>query len=410
MTVNKKLTPQNITVAILIIIAVVTSIISARNSGDFETFLDAADKLGKRANSYDVPYSPFFTLLLVPFSGCFYLAKLLWLLLSYFLLYRTWVLVQEYFNVKKLTKKQYILWTALVLFYSIQFLVYNIRMIQVTIFLLWGCLESLRLIQNKKDKWGGMLLATLINFKMMPLLLLPYLFYRGYFKSVVVTMLFFVVLLFLPALFLGIDYNNFVLSEWWHVINPTNPEHMFEVETKGTHSLVALLPVYLMPTEAMMSYKRNIVDLPPETVAMITNLARLFLLAISLFFFRSFPFKKERNRLKMFWEISYFLMLIPLLLPHQQKYAFLFVIPMFAYVFFFFLSTRTTKKTVTYWLCLICFIMPALMYSPLYGSDVIGKFLFDYFQHYRILTIATLFFIPVALYCNPRKITDSITD
>jgi hypothetical protein len=243
----------------------------------------------------------------------------------------------------------------------------------------------------------------------MPLLLLPYLFYRGYFKSIIAVVLFFVVLSFVPALFIGMDYNNFLLSEWWNVVwnvvNPANSGNLYEIESTGTHSLTALLPVYLMPTEALMSYKRNIADLQPGTIVMIINLARLFFLSVSLFFLRSLPFKKENNKLKTFWEISYFLMLIPLLLPHQQKYAFLFVIPMLAYIFFFFISTWKTEKTVTYWICLICFIVLSLMFSPLYGSDIIGKFVFNYFQHYRILTIATLFFIPIALYCNPRKIS-----
>jgi len=406
-----KITPQNIVVGLLIIIAVVTSILCAKSGeSDFDIFLDIANELKQGGNIYasGAYYCVFFFLLLMPFSSYYFLTKLLWLLLSYFLLYRTWVLIKEYFDTEKLTKKQYTLWTILVLFYSIQFLIYNIRMVQITIFLLWGCLESLKLIQNKKEILGGMLLATLIVIKMMPVLLLPYLFYKGHFKSIIAVVLFFVVLLFVPALFIGVDYNNFLLAEWWNiiwdVINPTNAENLYEIESKFLHSLSAVLPIYLMSTEALMPYKRNIVDLQPETVAMIINLVRFFLLAISLFFLRSFPFKKENDKLKMFWGISYFLMLIPLLLPHQQKYAFLFVIPMVAYIFFFFISTWKMKKTATYWICLIGFIIPGLLFTPLYGSDIIGRFLFDYFQHYKILTIVTLGFIPIALYCNPRKI------
>ena len=405
-----KITPQNIIITLLIIFAVATSIVFAKKGGDFNTFLNIAQELkeGKNIYSSGAYYCVFFFLLLLPFCNYLFLAKFLWLLLSYFLLYRIWILIKQYFDITRLTKKQYILWSVLVALYSIQFIIYNIHMLQITIFLLWGCLESLRLIRNKKEILGGMLLATLVIVKMMPLLLLPYLFYRGYFKSIMVTVLFFVVLLFVPALFIGVDYNNFLLSEWWNVvwnvINPANSGHLYEIESTGTHSLTALLPVYLMPTEAVLPYQRNIATLQPETIVMIITIARLFFLSISLFFLRSFPFKKENSKLKTFWEFSYFLMLIPLLLPHQQKYAFLFVIPMLSYIFYFFISTWKMKKTTLYWICLVCFIIPSLMYSPLYGSDVIGKFLFNYLQHYRILTVATLFFIPVALYCNPRTL------
>jgi hypothetical protein len=137
---------------------------------------------------------------------------------------------------------------------------------------------------------------------------------------------------------------------------------------------------------------------------MIIQGSRLFLLALSLLFFRSLPFKKESNKLKSFWELSYFILLIPLLMPHQQKYAFLLALPMIIYLIYFFISIHPHIKSTLYYLVLVVFILCILIYSPLYGSDIIGKFVFDLTQYYRLLTIATLLIIPISIYCNPHKL------
>jgi len=125
-----------------------------------------------------------------------------------------------------------------------------------------------------------------------------------------------------------------------------------------------------------------------------------------LFYLRTLPFKKENNKLKSFWELSFFALIIPLLLPHQQKYAFILCLPMISYLLYFYITTYQLiifKKSTGYYFSFIIFIISMLLYSPLYGSDVIGKFLFIYTQHYKFLTFATLFIIPISIYCNPKK-------
>jgi hypothetical protein len=277
-------------------------------------------------------------------------------------------------------------------------------MIQVTFFLLWAVLESVNLIRKGKSIPGGVLLGIAINIKLMPILLLPYLVYRGYFKALLVCVITCIALLFLPALFIGYDDNQFLLSEWWSIINPGNKEHLFETGI-GTHSLTAFLPVYLTETGGEMPFKRNIFNLNYEAVTLIVNISRLFLLSLSLLYFRSLPFRQESNKLKSFWELAFFLLLIPLILPHQQKYAFLLAVPMVSYLVYFFIATHRYPRNAGYYLTLSIFILCALFFSPLYGSDIIGKFLFRLTQHYRFLTFATLFLIPVSLYCNPGKLS-----
>lgn len=410
MSVKKYLTKRNGYI-LLIIIAVLTAYISTTDGGDFDVYLGAAKKLNDGQNIYAPPfvkglqyyYSVFFALLLIPFHKFIFVTEFIWLLASYYWLYRIWLLCKDYFHVERLTAKQQNQWLLFTFLLALQFIMYNISVIQVTIFLLWAILESLRLIQQKKEITAGLLLALIINIKVMPILMLPYLFYRGYFKTIVTIIIASVALIYLPAIFIGNEYNNFLLAEWWKIINPQNKEHLFETNI-GPHSLVALIPVYLTDTTGDLAFKRNFVNLDAATVTTIINACRLLLLAISLCYLRSMPFKKENNKLKSFWEIAYFLLIIPLLMPHQMKYAFLFSLPMIMYVLYFYLLTWKEPRTAGYKVIFILFAITILFYSPIYGRDLIGKFLFRYTQHFRYLTIATLLLIPVSLYCNPKKI------
>jgi hypothetical protein len=394
----------------VIIIAIISAYNSCTDGGDFDVYLQAARQLTKGQDIYAPPfirglqyfYSVFFALLLSPFGTHVFITEFLWLMLSYLLLLRIKKLITAYFDIDSLSVKQKRNWLLLSILLSLQFIMYEIALIQVTIFLLWAILESLRLIQQNKPIRGGMLLGLVINIKIMPILILPYLFYRGYFKAIIVCIACFVALLYLPALFIGWGYNNFLLSEWWRVINPANKEHMFETGI-GTHSLVSLLPVYLTPTIGEMPYKRNLLNLDHHTVDIVLNVTRLFFLSLSLFFFRSVPFKKENNKVKTFWEISFFTLLIPLLFPHQNKYDFLLAIPMIVYLLYFFITTFNLYHSVSYKLVLILFIFIMTIFSPIYGSDIIGVFLFRYTQHYRFLTIAAIILIPIALYCSPSR-------
>lgn len=412
--VSKNVIPLPLLVIILIMV-IGSSLLSASDGGDFDVYLDAAQKLANGENIYQPPfvkglqyyYSVFFAMILIPFSYIIFIAEFLWLLLSYFLLYRTWILIEKYFSIDSLGVIKYRYWVGGVVFFALQFIMYNVAMIQVTVFLLWSILECISMAKNNKPYLGGMLLGLAINIKIMPLIILGYLFYKGYFKTIAATIITVVALLYLPALFIGIDYNRFLLAEWWHIINPQNKEHLFETGI-GMHDLGALLPVYFTPTSGDLPYRRNVFNLTAQQVEWVINGCRLLLLAVSLFFFRSLPFKRENNTLKEFWEIAYFLLLIPLLLPHQQKYAFLFALPMVAYLLYYLLLCGIRNFTVGSYIALAVFALAMLFYSPLYGADIIGKFLFEYTQHYRMLSLATLALIPVALCFSPSRLQSKL--
>ena len=394
-------------ISVYILIAIITSYNSCTDGGDFDFFLNAGHQILLKENIYDkgLLYSVFFATILSPFSTHVFITEFVWLMISFGLIVRIAFLILKYLDTYKLSEKNKGALLLLSFFMSIQFVMYEISLIQVTIFLLWGILESLQLIEKQKNIAGGMLLAIVINIKLMPLMILPYLFYRGYFKAITACILFFIVLLYLPAIFIGKDYNNYLLNQWIHTINPQNKENVSEVFLT-THSIVSLFTVYLTDTPIVsgLPYKRNFLNVSNHTLGIIINVTRVILLCISLFFLKSSPFRKEPNKTKMFWEISYFLLLIPLVFPHQNKYDFLLVLPMIIYLLYFYLNTYHIIRTFPYTVSLILFIIASLVYSPLYGSDLIGVFLFKFTQHFKLMTLSTFFLIPVAIFCNPQKL------
>jgi len=304
----------------------------------------------------------------------------------------------------------YMKYVMLLVVLSFQFMSNNIGMVQVTPFLIWIIFESINLIHSGKNILGGILLGIGINIKILPIVFIGYLFYRGYFMALIACIVCFIGLYFVPSIFWGYEYNLTLLSDWWVIINPTSKEHQVEIGI-GTHSMVAFLPVYLSDTGGELLFKRNIFNMSIDSAIIVTNLASLFLVACSLFYFRSNLFIREKFKVKALWEICYFMLLIPLIFPHQQKYAFLFAIPMVAYILYFIFRTfGLYKNLLLYRFVVFTFGFVMIVYSPIHGSDIIGGDLFKLSQHYRLITIATLILIPISLYCNPQKLLSLVTD
>jgi hypothetical protein len=409
---NKK---QPIIQYFLLLIVIAYCVLCAVKGGDFDVFLDAAQKLASQQNIYRPPftkglqyyYSPFFALLLIPFSYFpFVIPEFAWLLLSSLLLYRIWVLTSRYFNLTVLSQKQLKWWIFLVLFLAIRFLLYNYSMIQMTIFLLWATLESLALFEKKRFITGGLLLGFACTTKLLPILFLPYLLYRGYVKGFLSTVLSFVLLLFIPALFIGNQFNNFLLQEWWLVINPTNKENSLESDL-GTHSLVSLIPVYLTETHNKIDLKRNFVDLTTTQAVLITNVIQLIFVLATLFFLRSLPLKRNTNKLQTIWECAYLFLLTPLLFPHQQKYAFLYILPAIIYLLYYLLIIFKIGGKNRF-ILLTVFSLNGLIFTPFISSDLLGRYAYDVLQHFRILSISTIGLCILLAICSATKLQSKL--
>lgn len=235
-------------IGFLLVLLLAYLIVLSQSKGDFKVMLDAAELLRNGKNIYNVSlgdnvglyyYSPLFALLLIPFTYVpYFIPNLLWLLASAFWVYRIWKLIQKDLDLTGFSNKQINQLIILSFLCTIRFILYNFGLIQLTVFMLWAILESLHLFEKNKNIHGSLLLALAINFKLLPIVILPYLFYRKNFQPLFLTLFFMAVYLFLPALFISKTTNSFLLYEWWGAINPAQDGFKFETDW-SVHSLNA---------------------------------------------------------------------------------------------------------------------------------------------------------------------------
>jgi len=402
---------------LLILILAAYCIKEALGNGDFKVFLEAAKLVRDGENPYNewlfvsegnyclYYYSPLWAVLLIPFSYLpNFIPNIIWLTANIFFLYRIYHLLKSFIDLNFITRRQLNWILLLSVIMSLRFILYNLGMIQMTIFLLWGVLESFRLIQDKKTVYGGILLALIINIKILPIVILPYLLYRGYIKGFVYTLIFSIVFLYLPMLYTGWSTNNLLLTEWWSVINPSNPEHQIETDL-GLHSLTALVPTLLTETLGKISIQRNIFNLSENTAIYVLNVTRLILIILTLFFLKWPPFIFARNKLFQLRELAYIMLLIPLIFPHQQKYAFILTVPALFYLNHFIILNLPLRREVMSslrWYALITIMSLSFILMTLSTDGIIGKEFNIITQHFKTITWGTLLFIIALLLASPK--------
>lgn len=382
--------------------------------GDFTLFLKASELIRLGDNPYGkwiqiqgenysrYFYSPLWSILLWPFTYLpFVVGRLFWLCMNVWFTFRIWILLKKYVDLKSLTQNQanwvIILSTAL----SIRFILYNFDLIQMTLFLLWGILESVQRFRSSQWILGGVILALIINVKIMPIVILPYLAFRGQFKALSITIAAFILMLFLPALFLGWETNLFLLGEWWSVIDPTMAEHKFESEI-GPHSLIALIPALLMETQGRLGIARNILNLTPELVTMIVRSAQSILVIFTLYFLKWPAFRVSKDRLDVLYELAYISLVIPLIFPHQQKYAFALAIPAQFYLAYYLISQSHNRKTR--WKLVATFLALSFVLMTLTTDGVIGRELNLISRHFKLVTYGMFFLIAALAFARPKHL------
>lgn len=394
----------------------VFSIIEAKGYGDFHIFLSASrdliDKENIYTNSYNQYYHYFydlsFALILYPltFLPIFY-AKLIWLLLNGVFVIRIWKLVRSYFPMDTFTKKGEILFTLLSFVFVLRVLHANFHLAQLTVFILYLTLEALYQIQVKNRNYlGGFLLAWGICIKLMPIVFIPYLLYRSEWKSLIFTILNSFLILLFPVLLIGFDFNIFLLSERWKLINPTNKQHILDTEERSFHSLTTLISTLFYQNtgeQFVLPYKRNITELSIEQISKIILVVRLIFAGFTLFFLNSLPFKKSTSKIKNLYEIAYICSIIPLIFPHQQHYAFFFIFPAVVYLFYYYhqrFNILKIGKKSSKWIFIACL---SISFLALNCHLLLGSFR-EIYDHFKVLTYGAILLILILGFCRPKFI------
>lgn len=394
-------------------------LIESRGQGDFKIFLDASTDLFNDKNIYKINYNEWyhyyydliFTIIIYPLHFLpIYWAKFIWLLINIILTVRIWQLIFCFLPTNVFEKKHqinFILISSVLIFNLWQ---KNIHLSQVTILILFLCLEGLNRIRTNQNLIGSILISLGITIKILPLVLIPYLIYRRNFKAILYIIITIIIFLVTPSLFIGFKQNIFLLSERWKIINPLNQEHILDVSERSFHSLTTLLSTLLIEdakNSYSLSLKRNIANIEIESLAYVINIVRLIFIVLTLYFLKTLPFKKINDKLKLFYEISYITLIIPLIFPHQQHYAFFFIFPAVTYlVFYFFFKYLTSKKKKEKRKIIVLLIFFFIFFN---SHFILGVYQ-NIYDHFKTLTYGVILLIPVLAYVNPYKFNSILNE
>jgi hypothetical protein len=122
---------------------------------------------------------------------------------------------------------------------------------------------------------------------------------------------------------------------------------------------------------------------------MIGNIFRVILVGLSLVFLKM-PFQKNISKLEFYKGASYILYVIPLIFPHQQKYAFLFTWPALTYLVYYYMVMWRNQNSRALRGQILLFFLFTLNLLPFMGADIIGRYTYDVIQHFRIMGISFL--------------------
>lgn len=385
--------------------------IEAQGNGDFFIFSSAAGDLSSHIDiykksyfdSYHYYYSVLFAIFLNPFYTIpFYPVKLAWLFLNVFLFFHLMYLLYQSEPIKNLDQKQRTWFMSIAFVFAFRFFHQNIHASQITILILWCCIYGLLSIHSGNTIRGAAILALGINIKLLPIVFLPYLLYRGYFKAFVFCVLFYASALILPSFIIGHAYNMSLLSSWFDLINPTNQMHVLDVDERSFHGLSTLLSTLLVaevPDPLALDIPRNILDISIPALTRVLLLVRLALVSFTLYFLHSLPFKRAESDRKQTFEIAYILLIIPLIFPHQQHYAFLFIVPAFLCCLLYLVENYTIIKGLEKKTLILLFVIVYLCSSL---SLLLGEFEY-YYQHFKILSYGALILIPLLAWVFRRS-------
>jgi len=404
-------------VAVLLII-----LYEARVKGDFDLFLSASADMFEGKNIYAIKYrewyhyyySTLFATILFPLTFLpLYAAKVCWLLINVFFVYRIWKVIIYHLPTFNANKKYNLLLALLTFLFMLRFLRDNFHLAQMTVFILFLILEGLFLIDNNKPILGAVLIALGIDIKLLPLVVVPYLFYRNEWKAGIFVMCFTVFFLIVPGAFIGFEFNNFLLAERWNLLNPTDREHILDVGERSFHSLSTLLATLLVEGAGdhhTLPIKRNIANITVEQLEIIINLVRGILVLATLYFLRSVPFTKTNSKIQKLYERGYILLLVPLIFPHQQHYSFLFIFPAVAYLIYYLLSmyresnlhSNNNRRRNNWRISLTLLLL--IVYFLTNSHFILGEFRHIY-DHFKTLTYGALLLLILLAACPPKRLS-----
>lgn len=302
---------------------------------DFDVFYGAAKKLTGHVNIYKEQYvygywyyySVAFAGILAPFTYFpVEFSKALWSLLNLWMIFRVFKNIFQ-FSKTDHHKKSFYKVLGLCWFLFFYLLYVNITSGQVTVLILFLCLEGYKQLQKGNTQYSGTLIAAGINIKLLPVVLvIPWLQARQY-RALFWGMVFFLFLLFIPLLLIDFGYYKDLTLAWLDKINPFHNDHIEEVGEGGFIDLAGIVTKYFCSFKIREEIIISWFNFSKSQLFWVTNLLRLALVAsLTILSYKIQQHQKSKNL--SFTAFALWLGIIPVIVPHQRDYSLLFLSPL----------------------------------------------------------------------------------
>jgi hypothetical protein len=219
-------------------------------------------------------------------------------------------------------------------------------------------------------------------------------------------------LLFLPAFYFGFGMEIQLLQGWWEAINPTLDKYNGGQNTGIIfHCISSLIPVYFSDC-SYRGLSVNVMHLDGHQLFLLINIVRAIFVLFTLYFLWVGYSAKKHSTLFLFWELAYIFMLIPLVFPNQNKYAYTNLLPAFAYVGYYIVNTFNISSSgarrdrIILTGMLVAVIIPAILTADIFWGMETGK----YFQFLKLITVGAILLIPVLAIFSPRRLYTRLSE
>lgn len=384
-------------VFMLLLIPVLRNL-SAEN--DINIFYLAAGELARGGNPYDGPhlygmwyyYSPLFASLLVPFTFLpMMVLKAVWMALGFVMLNRIYVLLNRYIPVPEGKNGLWLLGLLALLSYNAVFM--NLLYGQMTILLVWCCLESAGCFANGQAVRGGLVLAIGINIKILPVFLLWYYLLKRQFRPFFMTLAAMLLLVLLPYLYLRWGYHTQLIKDWFSLLNPLNKEHVNTVGEGGFIDFASLLTKYFSGIPVKGERDLTLQIWSHHQILYMQWAFRFFIAFLAAWTVLQFHPRRFEGSRRQLADVAFFMLCIPCAFPHQRDYSVMLCIPaMYMMLQSYLTDGYRPKPAILVLTVLSLTAMGAVLFFPLFPWPVR-----HFIQDTRIPGFGSLIFVAVYL-------------
>lgn len=381
------------------------SILKAIHGGnDINVYLYASKQLFEGSNIYinnpynDYLYSPSFAFLLRPLSILpLVVGRVIWAVINVCCAFRVYQLSWNLLGLtNKLSNKKKLYFGFLLAVVSFGFFNHNIILGQISLLMLWLSMEGLyRGTIKKQFVIAGSLIAMGINIKIIPVLLLYYLFVKRSYKTLSWTIGSLIILFLIPAIYFDWSFTLNMTLEWFAKINPQNAKYVVE-NNPGTVSINSFIASFFYFEDSGLP--RSIFQLELQHMLL---LIRLFQIAVALLLL--FPFLKKGNSPKhFFWQWTFLWIATLLIFPHQQKYALVYLVPTFMLLLAYWMEQGIVQNV--YRRVIVVLLVGALTFSGLLGRDILGSTIVDFFDYYKWFSWLCFALLIASMFLKPKRV------